>query len=127
MLSASASDGWRKAFFPVPRRRPGSRSADGRFFRSGRDRLRLLGPGLRRGTGIDPRKHSTRHSLCIGVEDDFGKHAGSRSRHFLCDLVGLELDQRLVLEHQIANLPKPGADNRLGAFLLLGNDDVDQL
>ena len=49
-----------------------------------------------------------------------------RRRHLLRHLVGLELDQRVVLGDRVADLLQPGADDRLGAFLLVGDADFDQ-
>ena len=45
---------------------------------------------------------------------DLAEHAGGRRRHFDGDLVGLELDQRLVHRHGIAGLLEPAADGGLG-------------
>ena len=45
---------------------------------------------------------------------DLGEHAGSRSRHLDGDLVGFELDQRLVRLHRVAGFLKPLPDGGLG-------------
>ncbi len=128
MLLKRAADGGGETDLrlSVPRRRPGPRSADRRF---PCDRLRckfcIRGPGLRRGTAVDPPQHGAGRRLVIRVKDDLGEHAGRGRRHLLRHLVGLELDQRLVLEHQVADLPQPRADDRLGALLLFRDRDVD--
>jgi hypothetical protein len=44
---------------------------------------------------------------------------------FLGDLVGLQLDQRIVLGDRLADPLEPGADDRLGALLLVGDADLD--
>jgi hypothetical protein len=60
-------------------------------------------------------------------EHDLGEDPRRGRRNLLGDLVGLEFDERLVLEHEVADLPQPGADDGLGAFLFVGNPDFDQL
>ena len=85
----------------------------------------LLGSGLRRGT-FDPRQQRSRVCLGVRLQQDFRKNARARRRHLLRNLVGLQLDQRIVLGNRVADLFQPGTDDRLGALLLVGNADFDQ-
>ena len=59
--------------------------------------------GMRSRRRIDPRQQRARLRLVVGVEQYLGQHARRRRRHFLRDLVRLELDQRIILEHQLAD------------------------
>ena len=110
----------------VPRRRPGPQACV--FAR--------LGPGLRRGTPpVSPTSATgaIRPSTAPGTasssvcEQYLAQHAGGGRRHLHRHLVGLELDQRIVLLDPVADLPEPGADHRLGALLLRGDEDVDHV
>jgi len=87
--------------------------------------------GSRAGTdgvvGLDPSEKRFGNRFRIRIEDDFGEHARRGGRNFLRDLVRLELDERFVLKHEIAHLPQPRADDRLGAFLFVGDPDFNQL
>ncbi len=76
---------------------------------------------------INPPQQRPRHRLRIRIEHDLRKHACRRGRHFLRHLVGLELDQRIVLGNRVADRLEPRAHHRLGAFLLVGNADFDQV
>jgi hypothetical protein len=86
-----------------------------------------LGSCLRRSTVIDPPKHRARLRLGIRVEQNLGQHAGCGRSDLLRDLVGLDLDQRIVLGDSIADSLQPGANDGLRAFLLIWNDNVDHV
>ena len=76
--------------------------------------------GQHRGDEHRPRRH-----FGIGVEQDFVEDSVGWRRDLLGDLVGLELDQRIILGHALARLLQPAANDRLGAFLLERNEDLD--
>ena len=87
-----------------------------------------LGPGscLRRSTfSLNPPQDRTGNRLGVGVEQDLGEHARDRRRHLLGHLVGLELDQRIVLGHRIADLLDPPDNRPFGdRFAHLGHHDI---
>ena len=125
--SARLTEGERRASAsPFARRRPGSQER--------RQALTAAAPfdsGLRRANGSsaasNPPQQRPRHRLGIRIQHDLAQHPRRRRRHFLRHLVGLQLDQRIVDRDRLADLLEPGADDRLGAFLLVGNADLDHL
>jgi hypothetical protein len=91
---------------------------------SGRRRFGLVPHHLR--DDRDPAEHGARRGFGVAVQQDFAQYAGGWRGHFDGDLVGLELDQRVVDLDPVSDRLQPGADDRLGAFLLGGNEDIDQ-
>src|SRR3546814_96574 len=73
----------------------------------------------------DATKYSAGQSLGVRFKHDLLEHARRGSGHFDRDLVGLQLDERIVYLDPIPDGLQPGADDRLGAFLFPGNNDVD--
>ena len=74
---------------------------------------------------IDPPEHRARDCFGIGTEQYLRQHARRRRGHFLRDLVGFEFDQRIVHRHRVARLLEPGANHCFGAFLFVGDADID--
>src|SRR4051794_32354248 len=75
--------------------------------------------------GSDTPEHRAGHGVGAAFEQDLAQHARRRSGDLHRHLVGFELDQGVVLLDPIADLPQPGADHRLGSFLLGGDEDFD--
>ena len=127
MLLTGATDGRGEPGFGMPLRKPGPSRA--KRFTGGvvSSRFALgLGSCLSRSiVCADPAQQCARRSLGIRVEYDFRQHTRGRRRHFLRHLVGLKFDQGVVLGNLIADRLEPGADDRLGAFLLVGNANFD--
>src|SRR5207237_1321717 len=124
VLQACAANRWAEASFLVRTRIETHRLAFGRYWAG----LCFRHEGLRLNLLVaDPSEQSAWHGLGIGIEENLRKHPSRRCRHFLRDLVGLKLDERIVLGDGIADLLEPGAHDRLGALLLVGNADFDQL
>ena len=81
-----------------------------------------LGRGTRNGgrgrAGIDPGQHLLAQDRVAGVLQHLGEHPGLGRRHLQHDLVGLELDQDLVLLDPVARplspLQQRGVRNGLG-------------
>jgi hypothetical protein len=123
MLLKRPPDGGRKARFPVSVWPDANRGAFGSWTYADFARHQRLGLSRIR---ADPPKQRSRHRLGVGVEHDLGEHTRSWSGHFLGDLVGLKLHQGIVLGDRVAELLEPGADDCLGALLLVGDSDLDQ-
>ena len=69
-------------------------------------------------------QRADRDGLAV-LDRDLGEHAGGRRRHFERDLVGFQLDQRLVDRDGFARLLEPFADGRFGdRFAKRGDADV---
>ena len=121
------------------RDRSGCRSDSDWFGRSGsgwrrrclddRCRCSRRGGGSRRGRQIrrehsDARLHVDRHAL--GYED-LDHHAGGRRRHLRVDLVGRDLDDRLIGLDGVAHLLEPTRDRSLGnAGPHLGHNHINR-
>lgn len=113
----------------VPLRKPGPRSAKRRCIspRLG-SRLRLLGSCFCRSTfPIDPPEYRARLGFRVSIEQYLRQHPGGRRSDLLRDLIGLDFDERIVFGDRIADVFQPGANDRLRAFLLIWNDDVDHV
>src|SRR2546426_81007 len=82
-------------------------------WRSRRGRRGLGGSGCSSGrlgasgTVIDLTEQRTHRDRLAVLGDDLAEHAGGRRGHLDGDLVGLELDQRLVDRHGFAGLLEP--------------------
>ena len=129
MLLAGPTDRGGQPCLTVSRRRPGPRSAGSGFalrVRSTASRRPQRRPAPEHSC-LNPPQQRPRHRLGIGIEHDLRQHPRGRRRHFLGHLVGLELDQRIVDRDRVADLLEPRADDRLGAFLLVGNADLDHV
>ena len=83
----------------------------------GRSRLRRLGSrrrcGARAAFGHHAQHRARRHRVALG-ELDFAQHAVGRGHDLEGDLVGLQLDQHLVLLHRLARLLGPLGDSGFG-------------
>ena len=87
----------------------------------GAPRLRSVwAPAFAGDRRLNPPQHRPRHRLGVSIEHNLRQHSRDRRRHFLRHLVGFELDQRIVDRDRVADLFQPRADDRLGAFLLVG-------
>jgi hypothetical protein len=87
-------------------RRAWRRAAQPSAFRLSSARRRGAPP-----SSIWPSKRAGLDRLAV-LRDDLAEHAGGRRRHFERDLVGFELDQRLVAFTAVAGLLEPFADGR---------------
>src|SRR6266513_1680985 len=100
---------------------PGARARRGRSGGPGRR-------GERRGgrDRLDAAEQLTGGDLLLLVLDDLAQHARAGRGDFDGDLVGLDLDERLVLGDALADLLEPAQDLRARAFgLLRGSPDFD--
>ena len=101
--------GWRCVAEPLGLRRSGSgrRSAGGRRRRRGRLRLWRLG----RGAGLaDDRDDAVDRNGFALFGPDFGDDAGHGRRNLRIDLVGRNLEQRLITFDRVADLLDPAHD-----------------
>ena len=73
--------------------------------------------------GGDEARGAGRRFIAL-VQRDGGQDAVGGGGHFHGDLVGLQLHDRLIALHRVADVLQPGAHHRFGAFLLHGHDDV---
>jgi len=93
--------------------------------RLGRGRRRRGGAGL--ALGVDLRDHLLGHDGGTVARHDLAEHAGGRRGDFQHHLVGLDLDQDLVLRHGFAGLLLPlqqgGLGNRFGQLRDLDFND----
>ncbi len=106
------------------------RSARGGGRARGRWRAHRVGGHrcLRRGCGAQARKHRARLDVDALGRHDLGQHAVGRRRDLDRDLVGLDLDQRLVQLRRLADGFQPALDLRPGALDLVGRQhDVDEV
>ena len=71
------------------------------------------------------REDLPRHDFLGRLLQDLGELAGGRRRNLHGDLVGLELEQGLVLAHGITGGLAPAQYRGLRALLVRGGDDVD--
>src|SRR5439155_803587 len=98
---------------------------------TGARRSRGRGPGRRRGLGgcrdrVNAAEQLPGGDLLLLVFDDLAQHARAGGGDFDRDLVGLDLDERLVLGDPLADLLEPAQDLRARAFgLLRGSPDLD--
>ena len=103
---ARFTEGERRSSSSVPRRRPRSRSA------RRRSTLRVAGPRPSPGNAFGsryPPQQRPRHRLGIRIQDNLAQHPRRRRGHLLRDLVGLQLDQRIVDRDRY---PRPASARR---------------
>src|SRR6185437_934486 len=94
-------------------RRSGGHGLRGRRRRRSRGSLRLRRGGSAGAVGDLAEQRADRDRVAV-FRRDVGEDAGGRRRHLDRDLVGLELDQRLVDRDRVAGLLEPFADGGLG-------------
>jgi hypothetical protein len=85
-----------------------------------------LAAGQLCGTTVDERAELEQFEHTLQVEAAFGQHSGDRRRDLRVDLVGRDLEDRLVPLHFVADLLQPLRQRPLGdRFAHLGHDDVN--
>ena len=123
------------------RPRPSPRSSDGAWGRSGsRCWCRCRGRSCRRGSrcarrgrgstdrgiGFDPRHHGLDGDGLPFLDQDLGEHTSVRRGNFGVDLVGRDLEDRLVALDGVADLLEPLRQRALGdGFTHLGHYYID--
>ncbi len=102
--------------------------ADASGFVVGRLGARLHRSLRRSGSRLDTEEHGADGHGLVGVDQDLGDRARHGRRHLGIDLVGRDLDERVIDGDHVAGLHEPLEHRALGDGIAhLGEGDVDQL